>query len=324
MGSVAEGASITESGPGGAEPQTGDGVWIVLAASATGPSHVADGLPCQDAYHVRQIDGDCGVVALADGAGSCAASDIGARMVVEQATRQVPEALAAAGYELGVREPGLLVWHEIAFDCIMRIGEEVRVLAASTSRPFEAFSSTLIIVVYSPLGLLVTHVGDGRAGWRDRHGTWRSMIRPFRGRYANETVFLTTVCDVGWPEAELLVESRVVRAEPTAFVLMSDGCERSAFECRIFDERTGSYHDPNRPYAPWLEPKVDFAHRLAVSGAPLERGNEVLAQYLASGGGRLGQEPDDKTLVLGVRARPRTPWTPESGTEVRRPEERCP
>jgi hypothetical protein len=127
------------------------------------------------------------------------------------------------------------------------------------------------------------------------------MMRPFRGTYANETVFLTTVHNARWPESDLLVETRVVRGNPTAFVLMSDGCEKSAFECQVFDEKTGRYRDPNRPYAPWLEPKVDFANTAARSGQPFPRANEVLADYLANGGRRLQQESDDKTLVLGVR-----------------------
>lgn len=283
------------------QPGASVGEWMVLAASATGSSHVTAGLPCQDAFHVRLITSECGVAALADGAGTCDASDLGARFAVQHATQWVPEALAEAGYQLGVREPGPVVWNVIALGCIARIGEGLRQLAAQMSRPFEAFSSTLIIATYSPLGLLVAHVGDGRAGWRDHHGRWRSMMQPFRGTYANETVFLTTVHSTRWPDADILVESRVVRGNPTAFVLMSDGCEKSAFECQVFDEQAGRYHDPNRPYAPWLEPKVKFAHQVARSGYPLQRGNDMLADYLANGGRRLQQEPDDKTLVLGIR-----------------------
>ena len=69
---------------------------VVLAATQTGGSHEASGVPCQDAY--AWAEAGCGVlvIAVSDGVGTAPRSDEGAAVAVEAA---VNGALAAGADE---------------------------------------------------------------------------------------------------------------------------------------------------------------------------------------------------------------------------------
>jgi hypothetical protein len=59
--------------------------WICGLSKAVGQSHIASGLPCQDAIEARIISPSRFVVALSDGAGSAVKSQIGSQSLVESA-----------------------------------------------------------------------------------------------------------------------------------------------------------------------------------------------------------------------------------------------
>lgn len=77
--------------PTAASPAPG-AAWRILGASLAGSSHLAAGLPCQDAHGWRELPGGVWLAAVADGAGSAPRSDEGAALAVDAAL----EALAAA------------------------------------------------------------------------------------------------------------------------------------------------------------------------------------------------------------------------------------
>ena len=60
-------------------------MWQVINARATGTSHVASGLPCQDREGYRVVDnadgGEAAIAVICDGAGSARFSDVGAEVV---------------------------------------------------------------------------------------------------------------------------------------------------------------------------------------------------------------------------------------------------
>lgn len=98
-----------------------------------------------------------------------------------------------------------------------------------------------MVVIYSPLGLLAVHVGDGRMGYKTMSGEWKSMMTPHKGEEANQTIFLISeFWDI--PNYELsgvlVPESIVIREPVQAFALMSDGCEHTAMEMY----HSGSYY----------------------------------------------------------------------------------
>jgi hypothetical protein len=65
--------------------------WRVVGTSVRGASHEKDGLPCQDAQASRLIDPDWVALAVADGAGSAAHSELGARAAVARAVDVLSE-----------------------------------------------------------------------------------------------------------------------------------------------------------------------------------------------------------------------------------------
>ena len=58
---------------------------LVLGARAVGPAHERSGTPCQDAFAWAVLSAEAVVVAVADGAGSAAHAEEGARLAVEAA-----------------------------------------------------------------------------------------------------------------------------------------------------------------------------------------------------------------------------------------------
>ncbi|MBK7438376.1 MAG: protein phosphatase 2C domain-containing protein [Saprospiraceae bacterium] len=45
---------------------------------------------------------------------------------------------------------------------------------------------------FSKSGLICSHIGDGRAGYQDNENTWHSVLEPFKGEEANQTIFITS------------------------------------------------------------------------------------------------------------------------------------
>ena len=43
-------------------------------------------------------------------------------------------------------------------------------VANKNNIPIKALSATAIVVIHTPKGLLVTHIGDGRAGYKNKEG----------------------------------------------------------------------------------------------------------------------------------------------------------
>jgi serine/threonine protein phosphatase PrpC len=61
-----------------------NGAWVWAGARAIGTAHLAEGLPCQDAFVCRVEQGAAHspilIAALADGAGSAACAEVGAQL----------------------------------------------------------------------------------------------------------------------------------------------------------------------------------------------------------------------------------------------------
>jgi hypothetical protein len=82
--------------------------------------------------------------------------------------------------------------------------------------------------------------------------------------------------------------------------LLSDGCEKSAFECYLYDKEKGKYYDPNRPYPKFLDPNINAIKLLAKQNKTQEEMNLLWLSFLEGGNPQLKNETDDKTMILGV------------------------
>jgi hypothetical protein len=230
-------------------------------------------MDCQD-YHatcvVETQDGPVVILALADGAGSAAASLHGARTAVTSAMRSMCAAVrrdGRAALVLGTIGQAIADARAGVFQTVDEFGH----------LPSE-YASTLLLAAASPERTVVAHVGDGAIVVED--DALRVLSYPEQGEYANATRFLI---DDDALDAARLVEHGGARR----IALLSDGLQALALE-----------YDSRSAHAPFFEPI--FAHVEATREPP-----EALALQLAAwlGSGAVNaRTDDDKSLVIAVRA----------------------
>jgi hypothetical protein len=168
--------------------------WKVVACSIRGSSHQEDGLPCQDRFSFR-ISGERLVAVLSDGAGSAAASDIGASNTVEYMVEQL--SLIALD---PVQDP-LETWKLQIEAAIEGLRDRLGWIAKTDgwNSDLSDFHATLVAVVATPNGGLFAHIGDGTgqatgAPAIDQANNVLSPVAaslPENGEEANATFFVT-------------------------------------------------------------------------------------------------------------------------------------
>jgi ribosomal protein L28 len=281
----------------------GPGKWFVVGASSIGRSHITEKKPCQDNHYCITINDGLGVAVVCDGAGTAENSDLGSAFVA----RRTCEHLKAlfAGQMLAKRKwlPSDGEWREAAELIFKKVYNELSDFAHSRGVDFASVACTVIVVVYTPYGLLSAHIGDGRAGYCTEGGEWRSLMKPHKGSESNLTVFITSrwmnahgflMSDVPVPE------TRVIGEKAVAFMLLSDGCEAHSFDCSKIDAETGKWFDPNLPSEKFFNPLVGQLRTMHAGGAGMEDANSLWRKFLEEGAPGLRDETDDKTMIFGI------------------------
>ncbi|WP_157817770.1 PP2C family serine/threonine-protein phosphatase [Candidatus Thiodictyon syntrophicum] len=205
--------------------------WRAYGASVCGSSHRRTALPCQDAHGWRSLPGDAGILcAVADGLGSAARAETGARCAVDAALDALKWALAADPPPTG--ETAVAETVRAAF-----AAARVALEAAAGDAPLRDLATTLILAAAAPGWTAVGQIGDGAAvgSWPD--GRLETLSLPQRCEYANETVPLTAA------DALDRVQIRVWPAPVQSLVLFSDGLQSLALNLA-----SGS------PFAPFFAP----------------------------------------------------------------------
>lgn len=248
---------------------------VVFGASVIGPLHVQMGLPCQDACAFRLWDDGTGVVAVADGLGSAARSDLGAGLAVEAAVEAVEQ---LRNNQNGFVTPLELVVKS-AVDAARSMLERK---AVEENCGLRDLACTIIAAVISRDQLSVAHVGDGAVVARTAEGL-RLVSAPGVSEYTNETVPLTSS---DW-QASLHVVPCVESVEFLA--VFTDGCQRAAL-------RKSS--EGIEPFCRFFDPIFAYAGELQDLG----EGEEEIRALLSSKKVCANSE-DDKTLVIVVLGR---------------------
>jgi hypothetical protein len=240
--------------------------WRVLAASVTGRSHAAIGKGNEDAVQAVRLAGGTLMLAVADGAGSAGRAGEGAQLAVATAVEALSGELGRKGLEESLRS---------ALD-------EVRRAMAGRSRELRVrprdFACTLLLAVVHGDTVAVLQLGDGAVV--GRADGWQRLVRPQRGRYAGETVFVTSRGAAGLAEVEVHPLERV-----EALALLSDGLEPVATDIAS-----------GRPHSPFFDPLVAFAAAQRTE-ADLEA---ELARFLRSDRVQ-SRSSDDLSLILALR-----------------------
>lgn len=184
------------------------------------------------------------------------------------------------------------------------IHKQIEDLKANIEKPLEPrdFNATIIVLLISPQGMMAAHVGDGRMGYLSQEGIWKPLMTPHKGDEASSTVFIPnnwnrqlnvpafTMSEVYLPD------TCIVKEQPKAFVLMSDGCESFSWTCKIYDKERNFYYDYNVPYEKFLNPLIEQLGEIEDKD---ERINEMIDIInIGTVGGK--KELDDRTMLLGV------------------------
>lgn len=283
--------------------------WLVVGASVTGMSHLRTNPPvtCQDSHVVLEIEDGWGVAVVCDGAGTAGNSHLGSAFVVRTTAEMFKERVKEHKWHKrdslcssNIEFPSQETWQQIAQKVFVDAAGKLQRYSEDIEVSFETLACTVISVIYSPVGILIAHIGDGRAAYCDAQGQWRAMMTPFKGEEASQTVFIT---DPIWNNLNSYMETRVIKENISAFALMSDGCENHSFEVNIKKPDEEKYYDPNTPYAGFFNPPVNNiqeAYKSKISDTAIR---EKWSMFIEAGNSGLKNETDDKTMIIGVFVR---------------------
>lgn len=278
--------------------------WVIAGESVIGKSHITSGIPCQDSHFVKLFKDDWGIAIVCDGAGSAKNSDRGSKFVATEALPRFFEELVMGEKWIEMnRLPEPDEWQEKATKQFKSSLMALTYVSKENDVELSSLACTAIVIIFSPIGLLIAHIGDGRAGFCNEQGNWQSVVTPHKGVESNQTIFLTSPIWQKQPDLIMsgvkVPECRVITEKSTAFVLMSDGCEQHSFECSKIDQSTGQWSDPNRPYEKFFSPLTDILRQMATSPVTIDIPAKW-KQFLEKGNEGLSNESDDKTMILGV------------------------
>lgn len=270
---------------------------LVLGVSIVGKSHISEGIECQDCHRYKFLGNDWGIAIVSDGAGSALNAERGSNAVCNIGIKLVEELIQPY-----IEKKELPDEKEWALE-IRAIFEIIRDLFVKTAEKEDidpkTFNATVLILVHTPFGMLVAHIGDGRMGYLDNNNVWHALITPHSGEEANQTIFITSDWNIisNLKMSDVYVpETRVVKDLPKAFVLMSDGCENAIWECRVLNDILNKYEDLNRPFERFLSPMIN----MILEKENLDERFETFIDIIDKGNNVLERETDDKTLLLGI------------------------
>lgn len=244
----------------------------VFGASVVGPLHVKLNLPCQDACAYGVSRSGSLTIAVADGLGSAAMSQTGARVAVDSAIDLAMKALDADAEE----ETAL---DEIVRDGVAAARTAIECYSARESCRLRDLACTLILAVVRKDRLAIAHIGDGAVVVETVAGL-SIMSAPGESEFTNEVVPLTS--------SEWEKQLRIVSdgSPIKSIAVFTDGCQRAAFR------RTG---DVLKPFAGFFNPIFAYARGLTDVAEGVKEIEDLLASQKVC-----ENSDDDKTLVIGL------------------------
>jgi hypothetical protein len=273
------------------------GNWVIAKGSSIGGRHIEDNLPCQDSNAVfYNLEMDFGIAIVSDGAGSASHSDLGSNIIVDKGIELLNAKFSVNSFQDLIQKEQIEV-DNFFIDFYRLLYKNFEEYSLENDLPIKSLAATSIIVVFNQSGLICSHIGDGRAGYQDKENNWHSVLEPFKGEEANQTIFITS--DI-WESPNEFIRTTKVNNQIQSFTLMSDGCESATFELNRFNEETQLYEKLNNPYPKFFNPNVGILRELALGGKATDEIDELWLKFLHSGNSKFESEIDDKTLILGT------------------------
>jgi hypothetical protein len=271
--------------------------WIVAKGSAIGEYHIASNIPCQDAFQVFLDDETSfGIAVVSDGAGSAKNSHIGSNYVAQKSMELLRQQFNDFIFENFLTKDVTDIGKH--FDAIFReVLYGLQDISTEDRIELKSLAATVIVVLFSKSGIICSHIGDGRAAYQDTEGNWYSILDPYKGEEANQTIFLTS--DI-WYDSENFIRTKSYKGEIKSFTLMTDGCEFATYQLNRLNPELQVYERTNIPHAPFFDPNVSVLRDLKCQGRTTDEIDNLWTQFLTAGNKKFQEERDDKTLILGT------------------------
>jgi len=219
--------------------------WKIASSYVIGQGHIKKSMPCQDRTFKlisKHKSGTFYGLSLADGAGSCQYSDIGAEIITKKILYFLKSKFS---YIMRYKNPIPYI--------IKYIEKELTTVAIDKKINIKDLSSTLLFVVIKNNQFIIGHIGDGIIGTLNKENKIQIISYPENGEYANSTFFTTSI---KYKQRLRIIKGNIKNTE--GFILMSDGSEES-----LFDKKNKLLSDINIQIINWLknnsEKKVEDA-----------------------------------------------------------------
>lgn len=158
--------------------------WKVVAASAPGTSHIANGEHCQDRCQAQlhQVAGSSSLLSIfaSDGAGSALHGGQGAEFAIAAAVAFLIGKLGLAEFAIN---------DELAVECAMVVRERIYMEAELAGLRARDYACTFLGVISGDQSTLVLQIGDGGIALDVGDGL-EVPVKPMSGEYANMTIVL--------------------------------------------------------------------------------------------------------------------------------------
>jgi len=233
--------------------------WKIASSYIIGQGHISKNIPCQDrtfklvdqiflkkevkrkkyknksskkiTRNTLDIENSFYGLSLADGAGSCKHSDIGAELI----TKKILEYIK-------INFNNLMKDENIGFSLTDYIERELK-KKVNDQISFKDLSSTLLFVAIKSNKFIIGHIGDGVVGMLDNENNIKTISKPDNGEFSNSTFFTTSV---KYQERLRILKGTIKNS--VGFILMSDGTEES-----LYDKKNECLSDINRTIINWLD-----------------------------------------------------------------------
>ncbi len=207
----------------------------IASAFVEGRGHIQKGLPCQDrTYSLVDQENKFYFLTLADGAGSCKLSHIGAEIVTKNIC-----ALFHENYDALLSMETERLQKYIISNLLIELNE----YAKENNINIKDLSSTLLFVAVKNDTYISGHLGDGVIGYLSSEDEIKVLSHPENGEYSNQTYFVTSN-----QSYDYLKIFRNKIDDISGFILMSDGSEES-----LYDKHNKQLADVNTQMINWLE-----------------------------------------------------------------------
>jgi Protein phosphatase 2C len=203
----------------------GTGSWVLAGASRRGKLHAHEGSYRDDAFMLGAYPG-WHLAAVADGAGSCRLSRVGARVATEAA---IAAMVATLQKEWDADLPTEL--NEDVVNMVMLAGiaaahSAVYAEAASRNIPVRDLSSTFLLLAHGPVAsnqntlLGYTQIGDGLGLYLGDGDAIHIVGEADKGYYSGETIFLPGTNEADWKSHTNIYP---LTETPRMVLVMTDG-----------------------------------------------------------------------------------------------------